>query len=193
MRIAEIKRDTNETKIRLKLNIDGNGMANIDTGLPFFDHMLVSFAKHSKFDLDLNVKGDIDVDYHHTIEDTGIVLGKAFNNSLNDRSGIERFGYSYVPLDEALSRVVVDISGRPFLYFNVNFPRSDDGSNINPYLFEEFFRGFVNNALVTLHIDCIRGNNSHHIIESIFKSFAKSLFLSSRISGKDIPSTKGVL
>jgi len=155
MRIAEIKRDTNETKIRLKLNIDGNGMANIDTGLPFFDHMLVSFAKHSKFDLDLNVKGDIDVDYHHTIEDTGIVLGKAFNNSLNDRSGIERFGYSYVPLDEALSRVVVDISGRPFLYFNVNFPRSDDGSNINPYLFEEFFRGFVNNALVTLHIDCI--------------------------------------
>lgn len=193
MRVIELTRETNETKISLKLNIDGEGKSNINTGLPFFDHMLTTFSKHSRFDIDLVAKGDIEVDYHHTIEDTGIVLGKGFNSALMDKSGIERFGYSYVPLDEALSRVVVDISGRPFLSFNVNFSRSDDGSNINPYLFEEFFRGFVNNALITLHIDCIRGNNSHHIVESIFKGFAKSLSIATKISGKDMPSTKGVL
>ncbi len=193
MRIGEITRDTEETKIKVKLNIDGTGKAQINTGIPFFDHMLISFAKHSKFDIDLNVKGDINVDFHHTIEDTGIVLGKAFNIALGDKKGIERFAFSYVPLDEALSRVVVDISGRAFLSFNVSFQRADDGSNVNPYLFEEFFRAFTNNGLITLHIDWIRGSNSHHILESIFKSFAKTLYLASRITSNELPSTKGVL
>ena len=193
MRISEITRETEETKIKLRLNIDGEGKFKINTGIPFFDHMLISLAKHSKFDIELSVKGDIDVDYHHTIEDTGIVLGKAFNMALGDKLGIERFSSCYIPLDEALSRVVVDISGRSFFSFNVFFQRSHDGSNINPCLFEEFFRAFTNNALITLHIDCIRGGNSHHILESIFKAFAKSLFLATRIVSNDIPSTKGVL
>lgn len=193
MRIGEITRETNETKVKLKLNIDGEGRSNINTRIAFFDHMLTSLTKYSKFDIELDVKGDINVDYHHTIEDTGIVLGKAFNIAISDKKGIERFGYYYISMDEALSRVVIDISGRSFLSFNVIFQRSDDGSNINPYIFEEFFRAFANNAFITIHIDQIRGNNSHHILESIFKAFGKTLYYASRIVDNQIPSTKGIL
>jgi imidazoleglycerol-phosphate dehydratase len=193
MRKAEIKRKTNETDIELLLNLDGAGIVNINTGIPFFDHMLTSFSKHSKIDMDLKVDGDIEVDYHHTIEDTGIAIGEAIKKALGDKKGIERFGDASVPLDEALSIVCLDISGRSYLFFGVEFTRADDGSDVNPYLFEEFFRGLVSTAQITLHIDTIRGNNSHHIIESIFKAFAKAFQKAVKIVGDDVPSTKGVL
>lgn len=193
MRQTEIKRKTNETDIYLKINLDGKGNSSISTGIPFFDHMLISFTKHSGVDLDLKVKGDIDVDFHHTIEDTGIVLGEAIKKTLGDKKGITRFSDAVVPLDEALSRVTLDISGRAFLYFGVEFNRTDDGNNLNPYLFEEFFRGLVNSSSITMHIDKIRGNNTHHIIESIFKAFAKAFNKAIKIESDEIPSTKGSL
>jgi imidazoleglycerol-phosphate dehydratase len=193
LRKSEVKRKTKETDIKITLNLDGKGMSNIDTKIPFFDHMLTIFSKHSNIDLELKAIGDIEIDYHHTIEDTGITLGEAIKKALGDKKGISRFGDATVPLDESLSRAVIDISGRPFMQFNVNFNRSDDGSNVNPYLFEEFFRAFTNMANITLHIDNIRGNNSHHIIESIFKAFAKALKDSIKIISKDLPTTKGVL
>jgi imidazoleglycerol-phosphate dehydratase len=191
MRMSEIKRKTNETDISLKLNLDGSGKYDIESGIPFLNHMLENFTKHSGFDLELKAKGDIEVDFHHTIEDTGIVLGEAIKKALGDKKGIVRFADSTIPLDEALNRVTIDLSGRPFLNFNVNFERSDDGNNINPYLFEEFFKGLVSSSQMTLHIDMIRGNNSHHIIESIFKAFAKSLKKAVEIDSDEIPSTKG--
>jgi imidazoleglycerol-phosphate dehydratase len=191
MRMSEIKRKTNETDITLKLNLDGSGKYDIESGIPFLNHMLENFTKHSGFDLELKAIGDIEVDFHHTIEDTGIVLGEAIKKALGDKKGIVRFADSTIPLDEALNRVTIDLSGRPFLNFNVNFERSDDGNNINPYLFEEFFKGLVNSSQMTLHIDMIRGNNSHHIIESIFKAFAKSLMKAVEIDSDEIPSTKG--
>lgn len=193
MRKAKIDRKTKETEISISLNLDGNGIITIDTGIPFFDHMLTSFAKHSLIDLDIKAKGDIEIDFHHTIEDTGIVLGQAIKSALGNKKGITRFADATTPLDEALSRVVIDISGRAFLHFNVIFNRTDDGSNINPYLFEEFFRGLVNAAELNLHIDTIRGNNSHHIIESIFKSFARAFNQAIQISRIDLPSTKGII
>ncbi len=193
MRKAEINRKTRETDIIVSLNLDGNGENSIDTGIPFFDHMLNIFSKHSSFNLIIKSKGDLNVDYHHTIEDMGIVLGTAFKNALNDKMGITRFADSTVPLDEALSRVVVDISGRPYLSYNVKIERTDDGSNVNPDLFEEFFRSFANHSQINLHIDLIRGNNSHHIIESVFKSFAKALKKAVKIEGDELPSTKGLL
>lgn len=193
MRKSEYKRTTKETDINLLVNIDGAGKSNISTGIPFLDHMLNSFSKHSCIDIDLKVKGDIEVDFHHTIEDTGISLGYAIKEALGDKKGIVRFADATLPLDEALSRVSMDISGRAYLQFNVNFPQSDDGNNVNPYLFEEFFRGFVNSSQITLHIDSIRGNNSHHILESIFKSFAKAMKHAVKIEGSDIPSTKGII
>lgn len=155
--------------------------------------MLSIFSKHSGMDLNIKAKGDIDVDYHHTIEDTGIVLGKAVKEALSDKKGIARFADATLPLDEALCRVSIDISGRAFLSFNVNFTRTDDGSNVNPYLFEEFFRGFANSSEITIHVDHIRGNNSHHVIESIIKSFAKAMSSAVKIVNEDLPSTKGVL
>lgn len=193
MRQAEIKRQTKETDITIIINLDGTGKYTINTGIPFFDHMLSSFSKHSNIDLDIKIKGDIEIDYHHTIEDTGIVLGEALYKSLGNKKGIVRFSHSIIPLDEALSRVVLDIGGRPYLHFGVEFSRGDDGSNVNPYLFEEFFRGLVSTAMFTLHIDLLRGNNSHHIIESIFKSFAKAIKKAITIEGDTIPSTKGLL
>ncbi|MCK4798171.1 MAG: imidazoleglycerol-phosphate dehydratase HisB [Spirochaetes bacterium] len=193
MRKAEIKRKTKETNISISLNLDGSGKTSIETGIPFFDHMLSSFAKHSNIDLNLDTMGDLEVDFHHTIEDTGIVLGKAIKDALGDKKGISRFADATIPLDEALTRIVIDISGRAYLYFNVKFNRTDDGSNVNPYLFEEFFRGLVNSAEITMHIDTIRGNNSHHIIESIFKAFAKAFEGAIKITGKKLPTTKGVL
>ncbi len=193
MRKAELKRTTKETDITLSLDLDGTGKSTISTGIPFFDHMLSSFSKHSNIDIDLEVNGDIEVDLHHTIEDTGIALGAAFNDALGDKKGITRFADATLPLDEALSRTSLDISGRPFVEYNAEFPRMDDGSNVNPYLFEEFFRGFVNGARITLHIDSLRGNNSHHILESIFKSFAQAVKAAVKIEGSEIPSTKGMI
>lgn len=193
MRKTEIKRETKETDIKLSLNLDGNGKNSIDTQIPFFDHMLTIFSKHSNIDLNLTAVGDIEIDFHHTIEDTGIVLGEAIKKALLDKKGISRFGDATVPLDESLARVVVDISGRTYLHYNVNIKRRDDGSNVNPYIFEEFFRAFVNSANITLHVDSIRGKNSHHIIESIFKAFAKALKDAVKIVNDDLPTTKGVL
>lgn len=193
MRKAELKRKTNETDITININLDGTGQSTITTGIPFFDHMLTSFSKHSGIDMDLNVKGDIEVDYHHTIEDTGIVIGAAIEEAVGDKKGIVRFADSTIPLDEALSRVAIDISGRPFLSYNVEFCRPDDGNNVNPYLFEEFFRALVSTFKITLHIDVIRGQNSHHILESIFKAFANCLKNAIRVVGNDIPSTKGII
>jgi len=193
MRVVEIERATTETNIKIKMNLDDPKNISISTGIPFFDHMLFSFAKHSGIGLELKVVGDIEVDYHHTMEDTGIVIGEAIKIALSNKQGIARFGEATIPLDEALTRVVIDISGRPYLYWKVNFKRTDDGNNINPYLFEEFFRALVNNSLITLHIDKIRGKNSHHIIESIFKSFARAFKMAIKIEGDSIPSTKGVL
>ena len=193
MRKAEVKRKTKETDIKVSLNLDGNGKNSIDTKIPFFDHMLTIFSKHSNIDLNLSAIGDIEVDFHHTIEDTGIVLGEAIKKALKDKKGISRFGDAIVPLDESLARVVIDISGRSFLHYNVKIKRSHDGSNINPYIFEEFFRAFVNSANITLHIDSLRGKNSHHLIESIFKAFAKALRDAVKIINQDLPTTKGVL
>lgn len=195
MRKASLERKTKETQISINLNLDGNGESAVSTGIGFFDHMLCAFAKHGGFDLEMNVTGDLEVDFHHTIEDCGIALGSLFEKALGDKGGIERFGDVSVPLDEALSRVVVDISGRPFLHFGLEFPRPEDGSGVNPWLFEEFFRGFVNNAKITLHIDRIRGDNSHHILECTFKAFACAMKKAVSITGNttDIPSTKGVL
>ena len=195
MRKASLERKTKETQISINLNLDGNGESAVSTGIGFFDHMLCAFAKHGGFDLEMNVTGDLEVDFHHTIEDCGLALGSLFEKALGDKGGIERFGDVSVPLDEALSRVVVDISGRPFLHFGLEFPRPEDGSGVNPWLFEEFFRGFVNNAKITLHIDRIRGDNSHHILECTFKAFARAMKKAVSITGNttDIPSTKGVL
>ncbi len=193
MRLAEIERITNETNIKIRLNLDEQKNVSISTGVPFLDHMLFSFAKHSGVGLELKVVGDIEVDYHHTIEDAGIALGEAVRMALSNKYGIVRFGEATVPLDEALTRSVIDISGRPYLSWKVKFQQSDDGNNINPHLFEEFFRALVNNSFITLHIDKIRGKNSHHIVESIFKSFAKAFKMAIKIDGEGIPSTKGLL
>lgn len=195
MRKESLERNTKETQISVNINLDGTGKSNISTGIGFLDHMLCAFAKHGCFDLDMKVTGDLEVDFHHTIEDCGIALGSIFEKALGNKGGIERFADATVPLDEALSRVAVDISGRPFLHFGLDFPRPEDGSGVNPWLFEEFFRGFVNNAKITLHIDRIRGDNSHHILECTFKAFARSMKKAVNITGstENIPSTKGVL
>ena len=195
MRKESLERKTKETQISINLNLDGSGKSDISTGIGFFDHMLCAFAKHGGFDLEMKVTGDLEVDFHHTIEDCGIALGSLFEKALGDKGGIERFADATVALDEALSRVDVDISGRPYLYFGLDFPRPSDGGGINPWLFEEFFRGFVNNAKLTLHIDRIRGDNSHHILESAFKAFARAMKKAVSVTGNaaDIPSTKGVL
>lgn len=195
MRKESLERNTKETQISVNIDLDGTGKSNISTGIGFLDHMLCAFAKHGCFDLDMKVTGDLEVDFHHTIEDCGIALGSIFEKALGNKGGIERFADATVPLDEALSRVAVDISGRPFLHFGLDFPRPEDGSGVNPWLFEEFFRGFVNNAKITLHIDRIRGDNSHHILECTFKAFAHSMKKAVSITGstENIPSTKGVL
>ncbi len=195
MRKESLERNTKETQISVNIDLDGTGKSNISTGIGFLDHMLCAFAKHGCFDLDMKVTGDLEVDFHHTIEDCGIALGSIFEKALGNKGGIERFADATVPLDEALSRVAVDISGRPFLHFRLDFPRPEDGSGVNPWLFEEFFRGFVNNAKITLHIDRIRGDNSHHILECTFKAFARSMKKAVSITGstENIPSTKGVL
>jgi imidazoleglycerol-phosphate dehydratase len=192
MRNAEINRKTKETDISLKLNLDG-GDVNIDTGIGFFDHMLNSFATHGGFGLDISVKGDLNVDDHHTIEDTGIVLGQAFNKSLGDKSSIERFGSFYVPMDEALAFASLDISGRPFMVFDADFPQEKCGDYTSA-MTVEFMRAFAYNAGITMHVKCEYGYNSHHIIEAIYKAVAHALKIAVKQndSGKPL-STKGVL
>ena len=194
-RSATVKRDTKETQITVTLNLDGTGRSNLNTGLPFLDHMLDQVARHGMFDLDIEAQGDLHIDAHHTVEDVGITLGQAFTKALSDKRGIRRYGQAYVPLDEALSRVVLDCSGRPGLEFQVEFPRARVG-DFDVDLFYEFFQGFINHALVTLHIDNLRGRNSHHIIETVFKAFGRALRMAvecdPRMEGI-LPSTKGSL
>ena len=194
-RIATVSRDTNETQITVSVNLDGEGRLNCETGVPFLDHMLDQVARHGMVDLDIHAKGDLHIDDHHTVEDLGITLGQAFNEAIGDKRGIYRYGHAYVPLDEALSRVVIDFSGRPGLYMNVEFTRDTIG-RMDTQLFWEFFQGFVNHALVTLHIDNIRGKNAHHQIETIFKAFGRALRMAVELDPRAknvVPSTKGSL
>ncbi len=194
-RTATVKRDTLETQIEVKLGLDGAGKGVFDTGVPFLEHMLDQVARHGMVDLEVRAKGDTHIDDHHTVEDIGITLGQAFNEALGDKKGIRRYGHAYVPLDEALSRVVIDFSGRPGLVYGVNFPRARIGE-FDVDLLSEFFQGFVNHAKATLHIDNIRGKNAHHIAETIFKAFGRALRMAieadERMAGV-MPSTKGTL
>jgi imidazoleglycerol-phosphate dehydratase len=194
-RTAEVVRDTNETQIRVAINIDGTGQQKLNTGVPFLDHMLDQIARHGLIDLDISAKGDLHIDAHHTVEDVGITLGQAFAQAMGDKKGIRRYGHAYVPLDEALSRVVIDFSGRPGLEFHVPFKRSMIGS-FDVDLTHEFFQGFVNHALVTLHIDNLRGENAHHQCETVFKAFGRALRMAAELDSRaagTIPSTKGSL
>ncbi|MEC5386703.1 imidazoleglycerol-phosphate dehydratase HisB [Uliginosibacterium sp. H3] len=194
-RQAEIVRNTLETQVRVAINLDGTGVAKLNTGVPFLDHMLDQIARHGLIDLDVEAKGDLHIDAHHTVEDVGITLGQAFAKAVGDKKGLVRYGHSYVPLDEALSRVVVDFSGRPGLVFNIDFTRSHIGE-FDVDLTREFFQGFVNHALVTLHIDNLRGVNSHHQCETVFKAFARALRIATTLDPRAagvIPSTKGAL
>lgn len=195
MRIAEVSRDTQETKIRVAINLDGTGKQDINTGVSFLDHMLDQIARHGLIDLEVHCDGDTHIDDHHSVEDVGITLGQAFAKAVGDKKGIVRYGHSYVPLDESLSRVVIDFSGRPGLYYNIPFSRALIG-RFDVDLFQEFFQGFVNHAAVTLHIDNLKGINSHHQAETVFKAFGRALRMAlaedPRMVGV-IPSTKGVL
>ena len=194
-RTAEVVRDTNETQIRVVINIDGTGQQKLNTGVPFLDHMLDQIARHGLIDLDITANGDLHIDAHHTVEDVGITLGQAFAKAMGDKKGIRRYGHAYVPLDEALSRVVIDFSGRPGLEFHVPFKRCMIGS-FDVDLTHEFFQGFVNHALVTLHIDNLRGENAHHQCETVFKAFGRALRMAAELDSRaagTIPSTKGSL
>ncbi|WP_428604091.1 imidazoleglycerol-phosphate dehydratase HisB [Sedimenticola sp.] len=194
-RQAEIERNTLETRIRVSLNLDGTGESKLDTGMPFLEHMLDQVARHGLIDLEVNAQGDLHIDGHHSAEDIGITIGQAVAQAIGDKKGIRRYGHAYVPLDEALSRVVLDFSGRPGLEFDVAFPRAMIGA-FDTDLFYEFFQGFVNHAGVTLHVDNLRGRNSHHIAETVFKAFGRALRMAlepdPRMAGV-IPSTKGSL
>ncbi len=194
-RSATVSRDTLETQISVSLNLDGTGKANFATGIPFLEHMLEQIARHGAFDLDIKATGDLHIDDHHTVEDIGITLGQAFKEALGDKKGIVRYGHAYVPLDEALSRVVIDFSGRPGIEYRVEFKRPRIGQ-FDVDLFHEFFQGFVNHAAATLHIDNLAGNNAHHVAETVFKAFGRALRVAvaedPRMAG-NIPSTKGTL
>lgn len=194
-RKASITRDTLETKIQLSVDLDGSGKASFVTGVPFFDHMMDQVARHGLLDIDIKAEGDLHIDAHHTVEDIGICFGQAVAKALGDKQGIRRYGHAYVPLDEALSRVVIDMSGRPGLEFNVDFPRARIG-DFDVDLFREFFAAFCSHAKVTLHVDSLRGRNAHHIAETVFKAFGRALRMAlemdARMSGQ-LPSTKGKL
>ncbi|MGH1471871.1 MAG: imidazoleglycerol-phosphate dehydratase HisB [Cellvibrionaceae bacterium] len=194
-RSASVKRDTLETQITVSVNLDGSGKAKMATGVPFLEHMIDQIARHGLIDIDVVCNGDNQIDDHHTVEDIGITLGQAFSKALGEKKGIIRYGHSYVPLDEALSRVVIDFSGRPGLFMNVDFTQKRIGV-FDTELFREFFQGFVNHALVTLHIDCLKGANAHHQIETVFKAFGRALRMAltrDERLGDVTPSTKGVL
>lgn len=194
-RTASVTRDTLETRISVSLNLDGSGKASFDTGIPFLEHMLDQIARHGLIDLDIVAKGDLHIDDHHTAEDIGITLGQAVAKALGDKKGIQRYGFAYVPLDEALSRVVIDFSGRPGIEYRVDYPRAMIGS-FDVDLIHEFFQGFVNHANATLHIDNLAGVNAHHIAETVFKAFGRAVRMAMSVDsrmGSTIPSTKGSL
>jgi len=194
-RTARVERNTRETKIAAEVGLDGTGRADLDTGVPFLDHMLDQVARHGMIDLAVKAKGDLEIDAHHTVEDVGIAIGQAVAKALGDKAGLVRYGHAYVPLDEALSRVVIDLSGRPGLEFHVAFTRARIG-DFDVDLASEFFQGFVNHALVTLHVDNLRGANAHHQCETVFKAFGRALRMAvarDARSGGAIPSTKGTL
>ncbi len=194
-RKAGVRRDTLETQIEVSVNLDGSGKGVFETGVPFLDHMLDQVSRHGLIDLDIRANGDLHIDAHHTVEDIGITLGQAVSKAVGDKQGIRRYGHAYVPLDESLSRVVIDLSGRPGMEFHVDFPRARIG-DFDVDLFHEFFAGFVNHAGVTLHVDCLRGRNAHHIAETVFKAFGRALRVAleadPRMAGQ-LPSTKGAL
>jgi imidazoleglycerol-phosphate dehydratase len=195
MRKAEVSRNTLETQIVVSINLDGNGTSHLASGLAFLDHMIDQIARHGMMDITIEAKGDLQIDAHHTVEDVGITLGQAFAKAIGDKKGVRRYGHSYVPLDEALSRVVLDLSGRPGLEFGVEFKRARIG-DFDVDLFHEFFQGFVNHALVTLHIDNLRGDNAHHQAETIFKAFGRALRMAAELDPRMagiMPSTKGSL
>ena len=195
MRNAQLTRSTNETSVRVSIEIDGMGTGEIDSGIGFFDHMLELFSRHGGFDLTVAAQGDLRVDGHHTVEDVGITLGQAFAAAVGNKAGMRRYGHAYVPLDEALSRVVIDFSGRPGLFYNVPFTRSHIGK-FDVDLAREFFQGFVNHALATVHIDNLKGENSHHQCETVFKAFGRALRMATELDPRSagvVPSTKGVL
>ena len=194
-RKATITRNTKETQISVEINLDGTGVCQLDTGLPFLEHMIDQIARHGLIDINIQANGDLEIDAHHTVEDIGITLGQACAQAFGDKIGIRRYGHAYVPLDEALSRVVLDLSGRPGLEYHVEFPRAQVGG-FDVDLFHEFFQGFINHAKVTMHIDCIRGRNAHHIIETIFKAFGRALRMAVEADPRQagqMPSTKGSL
>jgi imidazoleglycerol-phosphate dehydratase len=194
-RSASVLRNTNETQIRVAVDLDGTGKAKLDSGVPFLDHMMDQIARHGLIDLAVEAKGDLHIDAHHTVEDIGITLGQAVAKALGDKKGIRRYGHAYVPLDESLSRVVIDLSGRPGLEFHVPFTRALIGQ-FDVDLAHEFFQGFVNHALVTLHVDNLRGQNAHHQCETVFKAFARALRMAVEVDprqGGALPSTKGAL
>ncbi len=195
MRQAKITRDTSETQIVLSINLDGTGDSHFATGLPFFDHMLTQISRHGMIDIHIEATGDLEVDAHHMVEDVGIVLGQALNEAIGDKSGITRYGHAYVPLDEALSRVVIDLSGRPGLHYGVEYTRGRVG-DFDVDLLREFFQGMVNHSMMTLHLDNLKGENAHHQAETLFKAFGRALRMAitadERMSGI-VPSTKGSL
>jgi len=194
-RKATVKRDTLETKIEVSVDLDGSGKGRFDTGVPFLEHMLDQVARHGLIDMDIKAEGDLHIDAHHTVEDIGITLGQAFAQAIGDKKGIRRYGHAYVPLDESLSRIVIDFSGRPGLQYHVDYPRARIGE-FDVDLLQEFFQGFVNHAQVTLHVDNLRGTNAHHIAETIFKAFGRAMRVAleqdERMQGM-MPSTKGSL
>ncbi|MDW3095994.1 MAG: imidazoleglycerol-phosphate dehydratase HisB [Gammaproteobacteria bacterium] len=194
-RAAKIERNTLETQISVELKIDGSGKADLDSGIPFLDHMLDQVVRHGQFDISLKAKGDLHIDAHHTVEDAGITLGQAFSKAMGDKKGVRRYGHAYVPLDEALSRVVVDFSGRPGLEYHVDYPRARIG-DFDVDLVIEFLQGFVNHAQVTMHVDNLRGCNAHHIAETIFKALGRALRIACEMDPRmtdQLPSTKGAL
>jgi imidazoleglycerol-phosphate dehydratase len=194
-RQAAVQRDTLETQIGVSVNLDGSGRGVFETGLPFLEHMLDQVARHGMMDIEVRASGDLHIDAHHTVEDIGITLGQAMGQAVADKRGIRRYGHAYVPLDEALSRVVIDFSGRPGLEYHATYPRARIG-DFDVDLLHEFFQGFSNHALVTLHIDCLRGDNAHHIAETIFKAFGRALRMALEADaamGDRLPSTKGSL